>query len=109
MSAFRARRAARLALELALGLVATTAVQAEELDWKQEFERICIQVESAGERSGNQLRQLIDDSERLLEQLAEVDEPRVKIYVQRLQRCRDFFTFMLQAREPEESGEESAY
>ena len=93
----------------ALGLVVIAPTFADELDWKQEFERICIQVESAGERSGNQLRQLIDDSERLLEQLAEVDEPRVKIYVQRLQRCRDFFTFMLQAREPKESGEESAY
>ena len=93
----------------ALGLVVIAPTLAEELDWKQDFERICIQVESAGERSSDQLRQLIDDSERLLERLAEVDEPQVKIYVQRLQRCRDFFAFMLQAREPEEGGEESAY
>ena len=69
---------------------------------------ICIQVESAGERSSEQLRQLIDDSERLLERLAEVDEPQVKIYVQRLQRCRDFFAFMLQAMEAEDNGEESS-
>ena len=106
MKSSRASLVAQLAL--ALGLAAAMPTPAEELGWKQEFERICIQVESAGERSDDQLRRLIDDSERLLERLAEVDEPQVKIYVQRLQRCRDFFTFMLQTRDPEEGGGESA-
>ena len=99
MNPSRASLVARLVL--ALGLAVTLPAPAEELDWKQEFERICIQVESAGKRSGDQLRQFIDDSERLLERLADIDEPQVKIYVQRLQRCRDFFTFMLEAGEPE--------
>jgi hypothetical protein len=72
---------------------------AEESTWKQEFERICIQVEATDDLSDEELHQLIEDSERLLVRLAEVTDPKVKIYKMRLKKCRDFFSFMLEARQ----------
>ena len=72
---------------------------AGEADWKEEFERICIQVESAAGLEREQLQKLVEDADRLLERLRSVEEPQVKIYRQRLKRCRDFFSFMHEAHQ----------
>lgn len=67
---------------------------AAETGWKQEFERICIQVETAGNLHDEQLQELVKDADRLLERMRSVEDPHAKVYVQRLKRCRDFFSFM---------------
>lgn len=89
----------RLACLAAIGsLVVHEGVVADEAMWKQEFERICIQVETASGLSAKQLQVLIQDSDKLLERLSDVSQPQAKIYIVRLKKCRDFFSFMLEAK-----------
>ena len=76
---------------------------AAETGWKQEFERICIQVETAGNLHDEQLQELVKDADRLFERMQSVEDPQIKVYLQRLQRCRDFFSFMREARQRDEA------
>ena len=98
------RRIPPAARALLIGCLAFPGgVIAEQAEWKPEFERICIQVETSEGLSAGQLQVLIEDSEALLERLAEVEDPGAKIYVPRLEKCRDFFSFMRAVREQEEA------
>lgn len=64
--------------------------------WKTEFERICAQTEIATSLSEEQLEKLINDADALLDRLREVEDPWAKVYIFRLEKCRDFFEFALQ-------------
>lgn len=68
-------------------------------DEKAEFDRICAQVPIAGSLSVAQLRQLIDDSLALSDQLKDSEIPQAKIWIQRLKMCRDFFEYSIEVIE----------
>ena len=68
---------------------------------KKQFEKICGQTEIASSLSPEQLRELIIVSDQLLERLSSVTDPWAKVYIFRLKKCRDFFRFMLQSKEPD--------
>lgn len=75
--------------------------------WKTEFERICAQTEVATSLTKAQLLTLISDSEKLLEQLQAIDDPWAKVYILRLENCREFFRFTLEWQEAEDQDEAS--
>ena len=63
--------------------------------WKTEFEQICGQTEIATALSPEELRNLISDSDELLEQLEDIEDPGAKIYIFRLRNCKAFFEYAL--------------
>jgi hypothetical protein len=67
--------------------------------WKAEFERLCAQTEVATTLPTEQLQQLIRDCDRLLERLADLTGPEVRVGVFRLKKCRAFFEYALQLRD----------
>ena len=67
--------------------------------WKSEFERICAQTEIATSLSPEDLRELISDSDELLEKLGESKDSGAKIYLFRLKNCKAFFEYALQVEE----------
>ena len=67
--------------------------------WKSEFERICAQTEIATSLSPQELRELISDSDKLLEKLGESKDSGAKIYLFRLKNCKAFFEYALQVEE----------
>ena len=71
----------------------------QEAAWKEEFERICIQTEVATSLSAEQLRKLVSDSDKLLDRLDHLQDPRAKIYIFRLRNCKEFFVYALQLQE----------
>jgi len=86
-----------------LAQVSMTKVSADGIAaWKEEFERICAQTETATSLSAEQLRQLISDSDVLLEQLYKVEDPWAKVYIFRLKNCQSFFTFTLEWQQKEQ-------
>lgn len=101
MNRFSGFRSAFLAVVTYLVMHPVLAVEKES--WKQDFEHICIQVEAAASLSENELRELISQSEALLERLLEVKDPQARIYRMRLEKCRDFFSFMAAARQQQTS------
>ena len=71
-------------------------VSSQEGPWKEEFERICAQTEIATSLSTEQLKELVSDASTLIGQLREIEDPWAKVYIFRLEKCREFFEFALQ-------------
>ena len=71
----------------------------QNLSWKEEFERLCAQTEIAATLPDQQIRDLIKDSDALLERLESLRDRQVRVYVFRLKKCRMFFEFALELNE----------
>jgi len=67
--------------------------------WKHEFERICGHTPDAAKLTTPQLRQLLEDSEGLLERLEKLEGTESKVYSRRLTMCGNLFRYLLEVRE----------
>ena len=68
----------------------------QKLSWKEEFERLCAQTEIVATLPDKQIRDLIKDSDALLEKLESLKDRQVRVYVFRLKKCRMFFEYSLE-------------
>ncbi len=80
---------------LALGL---GGVYAEEA-WRAEFDEICSKTDEAETLSADELKALIARSDRLKPVLEKLEESARKVYVRRLQMCRELYQYTLQVKE----------
>ena len=71
----------------------------QKLSWKEEFERLCAQTGIAATLPDQQIRDLIKDSDALLEKLESLKDRQVRVYVFRLKKCRMFFEYSLEFNE----------
>ncbi|HBA88333.1 MAG TPA: hypothetical protein DCZ75_10205 [Geobacter sp.] len=75
-----------------LGLIASA--QAEEA-WKAEFEQTCSKTSQTMTLSPDELKKLVDKCDAL-QQVIETQEASVrKVYLKRLQLCRNLYSYML--------------
>jgi len=74
------------------------AAYAQE-DWKKEFDDICSKTQDAMAFSPGELRSLVERCNRLRPLIEKLDETRRKVYLKRLQMCRDLFSFVLESKE----------
>lgn len=63
-------------------------------NWRDDFALICGHTADAGKLSSGELRGLIAESDKLLEIVESSDDPEKKLYLMRLNKCRNFFVFM---------------
>ncbi len=91
-------------LTILAGLSLAGVCNSASTTWKEEFERICRQTQTASSLSAEQLQQLVDASDTLLEQLAHIGNPQGKVYVFRLENCRNFFVYLLHLNTLDEEG-----
>jgi len=70
----------------------------------EEFARLCGAVEVAHERTPDELQHLIADCDALLEVFKKVDDRGARVYVFRLQKCRQFFAYTLELAQSEQSS-----
>ena len=68
-------------------------------DWKREFDNICSKTQDALEFSVGELRDLIARCDALKPRIEKLDEPQRKVTLKRLQTCRDFYVYLLEAKE----------
>jgi hypothetical protein len=104
----RLARAALAALALALagpvalgpaGAPVLARAGAEE-DWLAEFEAVCSRTQDAMSLPSDELRSLLARCDRLKPKVEALDPSRRKVYLRRLQLCRDLYRFVLDSREP---------
>jgi hypothetical protein len=69
------------------------------IDWKKEFEDICGKTQDAMTYSQEDLRSFIDRCDKLRPLIEKLDESQRKVYLRRLQLCRDLFAFALESKE----------
>ncbi|MBI5631867.1 MAG: hypothetical protein HZA15_00065 [Nitrospirae bacterium] len=64
-------------------------------DWRAEFDDICSRTEQAMDLSKEELRVLIERCDRLKPGIEKLEETEKKVYLRRLQLCRNLFAFAL--------------
>jgi hypothetical protein len=67
--------------------------------WTEDFDRICAQTEDAGSLPTAQLKELVKESDKLLEVIETGNDPGKKVYIFRLRKCRNLFAYILDLRE----------
>ena len=75
-----------------------TAVAQE--DWKAEFEDICAKTQDAMALPKEELRSLVNRCDKLRPRMEKLDESASKVYLKRLQMCRDLYVFALESKAP---------
>ena len=80
------------------GFPATTAAHAQE-DWKKEFDDICAKTQDAMVFDREELGSLLRRCDALKPLIEKLEETQRKVYLKRLQMCRDLFAFVLESKE----------
>lgn len=68
-------------------------------DWKHEFEDLCSKTQDAMMFSPDELKSLVMRCDKLKPLIEKLDETQRKVYLRRLQLCRDLFSFVLESKE----------
>jgi hypothetical protein len=68
-------------------------------DWKNEFEDICSKTQDPMALTADELRLLVGRCDALRPRIEKLDETQKKVYLKRLQMCRDLFAFVLESKE----------
>lgn len=69
--------------------------------WIEDFDKICGQTEDADSLPTAKLKELVMESDKLLEVIEGGNDPRKKVYVFRLRKCRNLFVYIINLREAE--------
>ncbi len=71
-------------------------------DWKTEFDDICSQTNDSMALTKEELKALIERCDKLKPSIEKLDESAKKVYLKRLQMCRDMLAFALESKEQTE-------
>jgi len=66
--------------------------------WKSEFNELCGRSQDADALTADELKNLIDRCDKLKPNIEKLDETERKVFLKRLQMCRDLFAFMLDTK-----------
>ncbi len=69
-----------------------------EDEWKAEFESVCSRTQDSMSFEADELRALVDRCDKLKSRIEQLDETQKKVYLKRLQMCRELFAFVLESR-----------
>ncbi len=75
-----------------------TAAYAEE-GWKAEFDDICVKTDEATTLPKAEVKSLIERCDKLKPRIEALEESARKVYLKRLQMCKDLFVYALETIE----------
>jgi len=67
--------------------------------WRVEFDAICAKTQDAMALPLDELRSLVARSDKLLPELEKLEPSQRKVFVKRLQGCRNLYAFVLESRQ----------
>jgi hypothetical protein len=68
-----------------------------QTDWKAEFDDICSKTDQAMSLSKEEISALIQRCDKLKPSIEQLEETQKKVYLRRLQLCRNLFAFTLES------------
>lgn len=74
---------------------------AAETGWKAEFDAVCGQTDNAMNMGVEELKKALERCDRLKVQLEQLEPTPRKVYLKRLQMCRNLFDYMLESKQKE--------
>jgi len=83
-------------LESMTGPVGTACAQS---DWKMEFDAVCARTQDSGAIPTAELKDLVVRCDKLRPHIEKLDESQRKVFLKRLQMCRNLFAFVLESRD----------
>ena len=86
---------------LSLGAPAATAAATAAADWKTEFDAICGQTDNAAEMTAAELAKALARCDALKPQIEALEATPRKLYLKRLQMCRNLLAYLLESKEKE--------
>lgn len=69
--------------------------------WKTEFDAVCGQTDNATSMSVAELKKAVERCDALKPQIEALETTPRKVYLKRLQMCRNLFTYMLESKASE--------
>ena len=90
-----------LVMVVLLPLSPCNAVRAASL--QEEFDALCIHTQAAESLSLVELRELVAECDKLREVIEQSNDPKKKVLLFRLKKCRDFLYFILATKEVNEA------
>jgi DNA-directed RNA polymerase subunit E'/Rpb7 len=72
---------------------------AADESWKSDFEKVCGQTDNAADLTIEELKKTLEKCDALKSRIEALEPTPRKIYLKRLQMCRNLFQFMLDSRE----------
>lgn len=72
---------------------------AADESWKSDFEKVCGQTDNAADLTIEELKKTLEKCDALKSRIEALEPTPRKIYLKRLQMCRNLFQFMLESRE----------
>jgi len=79
------------------GLFCPPLASAEDA-WKTEFDALCSKTDDAVSFSVDEITSLIGRCDKLKAAMDNLDESTKKVYLRRLQMCRDLFSYVLDSK-----------
>jgi hypothetical protein len=74
---------------------ATAGVVFGQNDWRAEFDDICSRTDQAMSLSKEELSALVERCDKLKPSIEQLEETQKKVYLRRLQLCRNLFAYTL--------------
>lgn len=84
-----------LMLSIALFHIDNLSFANEEDEWKKEFDELCGHTNEAMALPFERLNYLVERCDRLLSKIEAADNPRKKMYLFRIRKCRDLYQFIV--------------
>jgi len=75
------------------------AVSLAQEGWKAEYEAVCSKTDVAMTLSSEELKGLIAGCDRLKPKIEAQEESTRKVYLRRLQMCRELYKYLLESKE----------
>lgn len=72
--------------------------------WKREFEAVCARTDDAMEMLPEELRSAVERCDRIKPQIEALEPSARKVYLKRLQLCRDLYFYVLVTKEKGKTG-----
>lgn len=92
-----------LLLMLCVGVLTVGVARAED-DWKKEFEAVCAQTDGAMSMTVEQLREYVARCEKIKPAIEALEPSPRKVFLKRLQLCRDLYKYVLDSKEVKKDG-----
>lgn len=83
--------------------VAATAAETAAAGWKAEFDAICGQTDNAADMTVAELKKAVVRCDALQPQIEALEATPRKLYLKRLQMCRNLLVYMLGSKEKEKN------
>jgi hypothetical protein len=75
------------------------AVSLAQEEWKAEFDAVCSKTDVAMTLPSEELKKLIAGCDRLKPKIEAQEESTRKVYLRRLQMCRELYKYLLETKE----------